>query len=427
MRISTLAVATAAAVAITLSSAAQSVDNAAGFWVDGIFNVSPFIDLSYARDDNPNSLRRYSKERARENGLSRQLEDADIFILKGGINFLMPGNHWRLDGRAFYNHEEASGADVDDRDDIYERFTLKGWSDAGTTWYLTEGYQDIRYDDEFELSKDDRSLWTLGAGGDMAVSDKSKIVLGVGYDYHDYDEESHYDYYDIKGSLGFAHVLTEKTDWTATASYRYYDRDDYDSNAYAVNGMLGLRSRTTDKLTFDTAFGVEYYRDYKYNLYDLDGNVIGRQSKGKDGSSFVYRIHGSWKIDKRLTFNLSAFSEYGPSDDVADNSILENTVSAVLNYKPGDHWSISAGASYERDDYTRKYPPEVKNGSLTAPVEEGGKDRKDDEFRYFANVSYALTRFCSIYVNWRYTDMSSSIDKFDYDRTRYGGGILLRY
>ena len=430
MRISTINAASAVAAAIALSAAAapEGFDNAAGYWVDGIFNVSPFVSMTFDRDDNANSLRDYSKERARERGLSRQLEDADTVTVKGGLNFLMPGNHWRLDGRAYYYLEKYSNADVDDRNDFSERFTFKGWTEANTTWYISEIFQDVRYDDEFELSKDDRKEFAVTAGGDMAVTDKSKVILNAGYRFYDYEEKEHYDYSCLQGSLGYAHTLTEKTDWTATVTYRTYDRDGYDSNAYAVNGKLGLRTRTTDKLTFDTGFGAEYYRDYKYSMYDPEGRYLGKKNKGDDDTSFVYHISGSWKIEKRLTLRVSGVSEYEPSQDVNDNSLLQNTISATLTYKPGDHWNLSAGVAYDRDDYTRKVAPRLDSrGNPYSSVEVGGKDRTDDELRYFASAAYALTRFCSINVHWRYTDVSSSIKGYDYDRTRYGAGITLRY
>lgn len=430
MRISTLNAASAVAAAIALSAAAapEEYDNAAGFWVDGIFNVSPFLNLSYVRDDNPNSLRDYSKERARERGLTRQLDDADTFVAKGGLNFLMPGNHWRLDGRAYFNHEQSSKADVDDRNDIYERFTLKGWTEADTTWYISEMYQDVRYDDEFELSKDDRREVGVSAGGNMAITDKSKITLGANYSNYDYDEEAHYDWSKIGGSLGFAHLLTEKTDWTATFSYRTYDKDHADSNAWGMNGKIGLRTRSTDKLTFDTGIGVEYYRDYEYAMYDAAGNYLGKKNKGDDETSFVYHISGTWKIEKRLSLRVAGYSEYEPSQDVNDNSLFENSISSTLTYKPGDHWKLSAGVAYERDEYTRKVAPRTDaRGNPYSSVERGGKDRNDDELRYFASVSYSLTRFCSLFVNWRYTDVSSSLKGYDYDRTRYGAGVSLRY
>lgn len=416
-----------AAIALTAAAAPEGYDNAAGYWVDGIFNVSPFVNLHYYRDDNPNSLRKSGKDRARARGLSKQLDDADVFVIKGGMNFLMPGNHWRLDGRAYYYHENYSGIDIDDRNDYLERFTLKGWTDANTTWYVTESFQDIRYDDEFELSKDDRKLFFVGAGGDLAVSDKSKIIVGAGYRDYSYAKNSHYDYSRLHGSFGFAHQLTEKTDWTLSATYRTYDRDGYDKNAYAANGKLGLRTRSTDKLTFDTGVGVEYYRDYRYSEYDAAGNYLGKRSKGKDDTSFVYHISGTWKIVKRLSLRVSGYSEYEPAQDVNDNSLLENTISTVLTYKPGDHWNISAGVAYERDEYTRKVAPRIDSNGNPYAVDKGGRDRNDDDLRYFANVAYAINRFCSVSVNWRYTNVNSSVENYDYERTRYGAGVSLHY
>lgn len=433
MRTSTLTFASAAAVAISLAASTASAAGdagAVGFWLgDGTLNVSPFMSVSYVRDDNPNSLREYSKAAARRNGQGKQVETANTLAVNGGLNFLMPGNHWRLDGRALANFETSSGADVDDRTDYSEHLVYKGWTDAGTSWYLSESYQDIRYDEDFELTQDDRTFLTVTGGGDMALTEKSKIIVGAGYRNLDYDDKANSDYSVLHGKLGFAHTLTEKTDWTAVAGYRNFDKDGYDSNAWSVNGSLGLRTRSTDKLTFDTSLGAEFFRDYEYSLYAADGTYLGKKSKGEDEKSFIYTIGANWKIAKRLSLRVNGDAGYEPSTDINDNSYFENSLGATLTYTPGDHWRFAVGAAYERDDYNRKVVDrmDVRHANPYTSVEQGGKKRKDDEMRYFANVSYGLTRYCSLFANWRYTDRDSSIDGYDYDRTRYSAGVSLKY
>lgn len=430
MRISTITAASAVALALAVpaSAAPEGFDNSAGYWVGGTLNVSPFFDLSYQRDNNPNSLRTYTKEKAKRTGKKAQTDDANTTVMKGGLILLLPGNHWRLDGRAFINHETSSKADTDDRTDYSETMKLRGWTDGGTSWQISETYQDIRYDDEFELSKDDRKVLNLSAGTEMAVTDKSKVSLGGNYNDYDYDDETNYDYSQLGGNLGYAHDLTDKTDWTLSTSYRTYDKDGYDSNAWGINGKVGVRTRTTEKLTFDMGVGVEYYRDYEYSMYDAAGNYIGKKNKGDDKTSFVYSLNGNWKIERRLDFSLRGQSQYEPAQDVNDNSLFENHIAATLTYRPGDHWTLSGGVSYERDEYTRKIASRVDStGNPYSSVEKGGRDRNDDEMAYFARVSYAINRYCSVYASWRYTDVSSSIDGYDYDRTRYGAGLFLRY
>lgn len=430
MRISKINAVSAMAVAVaaTVAAAPEGYDNAAGYWVGGRLNVSPFFDVSYQRDDNPNSHREYTKQKAKERGLTKQDKEANTVVLKGGLNLLLPGNSWRLDGRAFVNHESSSKADADDRTDYYESLRLRGWTDAGTQWYISERFQDIRYDDEFELSRDDRTVLDLDAGAELAATDKSRIILGGSYADYDYDDDTNYDYSVLRGNLGFAHDLTDKTDWTLNASYRTYDKDGYDSDAWGVKGTVGIRTRSTEKLTFNASIGAERYRDYEYSMYAADGTYLGKKNKGDDETSFVYNLMGSWKMARRLSLSVSGHCEYEPAQDVNDNSLLENSISTILTYTPGDHWKFNCGVAYERDDYNRKIAQRLDaTGNPYSSVERGGKDRTDDEMRYFANVSYAINRFCSVYVNWRYTDVSSSIDGYDYDRTRYGAGIHLRY
>lgn len=425
----TLASAMAAAVAVSASAASIGSDSSAGIWLaDGTLNVSPFMSVSYARDDNPNSLKDYSKASARRRGLKKQTDSANLLVIKGGLNFLMPGNHWRLDGRAFVNYEAASGADVDDRVDFYEKFILKGWTDGGTGWYLSESFQDISYDDDFQLTQDDRQVFALGAGGDLAASDKSKVIVGAGYTVLDYDDKANADRTTIRGRVGFAHELTDKTDWTAVAGYRNFDRDGFDCNAWSVDGKVGVRTRSTDKVTFDTSIGAEFFRDYKYDMYAADGTYLGRKSKGEDEKSFVYSIGANWKMAQRLSLRVTGDAGYEPSSDLNDNSYLADSIGATLTYTPGDHWKLSAGASYERDDYNRKVIDRMETSLRPfSSVENGGKKRKDDIVRYFASVSYALTRYCSLFANCRYTDIDSTVNGYDYDRTRYSAGVSLKY
>lgn len=429
MRTKTLAIASAAAVAASFAAmAAEDAGTSAGFWLTETINISPFVDVSYGRDDNPNSMREYSKVAARKAGKNEQIEEADLLIIKGGLNLLMPGNHWRLDGRAFVNHEKADGADVDDRTDYSESLILKGWTDAGTTWYLRELFQDIRYDNEFELSQDDRKVLSLGAGGDMSLTDKSKILINGKFIDYNYSDDANLDYQTLGGNIGFAHVLTEKTDWTASIGYRTYDKDTYESDAWGTDVRLGLRSRSTDKLTFDTSVGVDFYRDYEYPIYDAAGNKIGKEKKGEDEKSFVYSIGANWKIAPRLSLRVTGDAGYEPSSDINDNSYLYNSIGAVVRYKPGDHWALQAGIAYERDDYNRNVVDRLANSGVRATsVDEGGVERKDDEFRYFAKASYALNRYCSLFASWTYTDLDSSVNAYDYDRQRYSAGVSLKY
>lgn len=423
-----IATAFAAAAAMTAAAAPEGYDNSAGFWVGNTLNVSPFFDISYQRDDNPNSLRQYSKDDAEKRNLKKQDEDSDTMVYKGGINFLLPGNHWRLDGRAYVNKEHSSNADVDDRTDYFEAMILKGWTDNGTSWAIGETYKDIRYDDDFELSQDDRKVFDVDGNADSAITDKSHLLLRAGYTDYNYDDDTNYDYTVLRGGIGFAHVLTDKTDWTLNANYRTYDKDSYDSNAWGVNGQIGLRTRSTEKLTFSTSVGAEYYRDYEYTMIAADGTNLGKKNKGDDDVNFVYNISGNWKMAKRLSLSVSGNSQFEPAQDVGDNSLFANTISAILTYSPGDHWKLSCGTSYEHDDYNRKVAKFTdRTGNPYTSVEKGGKDRTDNELRYFANVSYSITRYCSVFANWRYTDTNSTIDGYDYDRQRYGAGISLRY
>ena len=421
------AAAAIAATALTSSAAPVGYDNAGGYWLFGTLNLSPFAEISYNHDDNPHGARDYAIQAAKEDPEQKnKIEESDSVDYKIGLNLLLPGNHWKLTGRAYYLGEEYTSDSIDDRHDWSEQATLSGSTDGGSTWALSELVQKVQYDDKFEITQQDRLQVALDAKGEAVLTEKSSLLLGAFYTDNDYDDEQCYDYSSYGGNLGFAHQLTDKTDWTLGAIYTVYDKDEYDSDAYGINGQIGLRSRATEKLTFDVSIGAEYFKDFEYKVFDADGNLVDK-GEAEDEVGFTYRLAANWKITDRLSLVLSGYSDYEPAEDVNDNSLYANAVSATLTYQPGDNWRFRAGAAYRREDYNRDIVEQMDPRGNPYSSVENGDNRTDDEISTFAEASYAFTRYCSIFVDWRYTDVSSSISGYDYDRQRYGAGIALKY
>lgn len=435
-KILTTAVAAASLVAAFAYGAPEGYENQDGIWLGGRFNVSPFFELGYMNDDNPNSVREVTKaqiEKRKAELLAAGLPDdekyvdgdSDLISYKVGANLLLPANHWKLSGRAFYLSEVYSEDNLDDRTDWYESLTLSGETEGETKWSISEVYQDIRYDDEFELTQNDRKEIAVMADAEKALTDKSSLSVGAFFRDRDYDDEELYDYASYGANLGFSHALTDKTAWTFSLAYSLHDKDEYDSNAYGINAMFGIRTLATEKVTFNVAAGAEYFKDFEYTYTDAD--EVEHSLNAEDEFGFTYSISANWKATRRLSFTLKGYSEFQPAEDVRDNSVYTSTLSAVADYRPGENWSLRAGLEYRRDDYTRDIDESLVEQGVVRISEDDGSNRTDDEIAAFARVSYALARYCSIFVDWRYTDISSSISGYDYDRQRYGAGIALKY
>lgn len=432
----------AAAVAVTslaiafAHSAPAGYEDSDGIWLGGKLNISPFLELGYYNDDNPNSVREITKaqiaerrQKLQEAGLPDDEKyndgDSDLFSSKLGVNLLLPANHWKLTGRVFYVNEIYSDDAIDDRADWYESLTLSGETDGETKWSITEVYQDIRYDDEFELTQNDRNEIAILANVKKPLSDKSALSIGAFFRNRDYDDEELYDYASYGADIDFSHAITEKTAWTLTVAYTLHDKDEYDSTAYGINTMAGIRTLTTEKISFNTAFGFEYFKDFEYTYTDAE--EVEHNLGAEDEFGFTYSIAAKWQATRRLTLELKGYSEFQPAEDVRDNSVYASTLAAIANYRPGENWDLRAGLEYRREDYNREVNAELAEKGIITATEGDGQNRTDDEIAAFARVSYALARYCSIFVDWRYTDISSSLDGYDYDRQRYGAGVALKY
>lgn len=409
--------------AAAASTAPVGYDGDKGIWLGGKLNITPFVTLGFLNDDNPNSMREYTKNsiKARTPG-SGLLDDANGFSYTVGTALLLPANNWSLSGRFFLTGDEYSSSSADSRTDWSESVTVSGQTDGGSTWNVSQIYQNIRYDNDFEISQNDRTQLGVNASADVKLSDKSHLIGGAFFQDYDYDARTCYDYSTYGLKLGFAHKLTEKTDWTLTTVYAEDDKDGYDSNSRSVNVLAGIRSRSTEKLSFNVAAGAEFFKDFEYLLE----NGLARDPETEAG--FSYSLSANWKISRRLSLRLGGYGDYQPSEDISDNSLHASTVNAVLSYRPGDNWKLSAGTSYRREDYNRRVVERTDaGGNPYSSSDSAGKKRIDDEISAFVNVSYDFTRYSSFYVNWSYTDVSSSIAGYDYDRQRLGAGVSLRY
>ncbi len=422
-----LTVATLVSVAV---AAPVGYEDKPGIWL-GKLNLSPFADLSMVHDSNPSSAREYTIKQVDGNpGDKEKVDESEALNYKAGVNFLLPANGWQIDGRFMYDGETLFSDYADDRNAIYEIVRFMKKTDAGSVFYLSQSFTDVRYDEEFELSQNDRNEFKLIGASDIRLSEKSSIDADVIYTSYDYDDVTCYDYSSIQGLLGFAHVLTEKTDWTLSATYEVEDRDeisdtDVDSDSTTIKTMVGVRTRSTEKLTFNLSAGVEFFNDFEYKKIERNGSetIVKPDTK----ADFTYNLSMMWKITDRLSLTMTGESDYHSAEDIADNSVLANQLSAVFSYRVGRNWNLNAGASFLREKYTRGIVANTNPDVAVYVSDDDGENRTDDEIATFARIGYSVNKNCSIFADWNHTDVSSSVEDYDYNRERFSAGISLKY
>ena len=170
-------------------------------------------------------------------------------------------------------------------------------------------------------------------------------------------------------------------------------------------------------MTFDVQGGVEFY----------DGNET-KDGASNDETSFTYALGANWKPTERLVVALRGLGEYEPSEDIYGSSVQTRSIGLNASYRFFERLRVTAGVSYRREEYERRINKITDiNGNPYSVDDINGRDRDDDTLQLFGRATYSLNNYASIYASISYFDLTSTIDDFEYDRTRYGFGAMLRY
>ena len=419
-----------AAMAASVAATAQAIpENASdqGIWLGGAVNLSPFVEAGYIHDSNPNNMRKQKKDLLKENDVDAA-KSADGYMVRPGVNISVPGNCWNLAGRAYYRMERYSSDEVDDRDDWGESLTFSGETDGGLMWRLAESIVQVDLEEQFDgefpnnYSTHDRLEMVFDGMLSKRITEKCSLEVGGSYSKTDYDSDKLYDYYRYGGRLGFAHQLTEKTDWTLSASHTIHEQesnsdelDDADKTK-STKLMAGVRSRSTERLAFDVKGGIEFY----------EGND-NEDGSSNDKTTFTYALGTTWKASERLSVGLRGLGEYVPSEDVYGSAVDSKSIGVTAAYRIFERWRLSAGLTYRREEYEHRVAKITDANGNPYSVSDSGSSRDDDIIELSGRVSYSISNFASIYASCTYYDLSSSISDFDYDRTRYSVGAAIRY
>lgn len=411
-----------------------------GVWV-GPANLSPTLTIGVFYESNPDEVSDSRRKIMRQTFIERYGKDRDEsavgFNVTPGILLHVPGNQWSLKGSVHFTYEKDDSDFSRDPRDWDQSLLLQGTTDGGLGWRLGQTWQRLNYSRFDDFSQDDREALSFLFGLDKELTDKSGATLSGSYRNLDYKDRELYDrdYYNLR--LGGRHQLTDKSNLMLSLGYSesqgdYRRRYDSEGNPYrgsrsksrSYSAQAGVGSRATEKISYTAMLGLALLKtDYSADPF------TGEQPRNKDKYRLSYLLSGNWKASERLTFNLNGNTSYESSEDVLDNSLMAYTITGRADYRLYRRIRLSAGVSYRYEEFLRRVAVyENVNGNPYVGTDEGrGRSRNDDQVNIFGDITYGINRYASAFLNAIYSETSSSIKEFDYDRYRISAGVALQY
>jgi hypothetical protein len=301
---------------------------------------------------------------------------------------------------ADYRYFDSSDDDFTDNTfnlDVHHEFNAKnvvnvfaevyiGHEERGTG--LSEGVAEL-IDEPVEV---DRTLF----GGDYTYGSKiskGRVKLGAKTLEHDYQNFNSYtryrsrDHYQYDGT--FFWKIGPKTD--ALAEVRYvdteYDNTDplrlggsLDSEEY--NYLVGLAWDATSKTSGSVKVGM-YDRQYD-------------SSFRKDDDGFSWEVDLTYRPRTYSWFNLES-KRYSEETNGLGDAIDANKTTLSWNHDWNSRSSTVMSFMYGNEDYT-------------------ASDREDDRYGVQATYNYNFRRWVDFGVGYRYEDLDSDLDFYDYSR-----------
>jgi hypothetical protein len=402
----------------------QALDAAdGGIWI-GRFNLAPTLDFGVFYDSNPDEVNE-SRRRLMEVGEGVEgdrFDSATGYNIQPGLNLLVPGNNWKLNGRAYYVYEKDDSDYTRAPKDWMEYLTLNGETEGGIAWGLGQSLQQLRYEKFDEFSQEDRFATRLNGNVGKELTEKSKLSLGANYSSVEYDDDFAYDTEYLTFALSFSHRLTEKTDGILSGSYGIKGSEEEDSDAYEYNLSVGLSAEVTEKLAYRTLIGVSMYEDFEYANADPEA-----ASSSETDYSLSYSLGIQWKPTERIAVNVSGGSGYESAEDVRSDSLLAYTLVSSVDYRLYRRILLSGGLAYRYEDYLRDVA-EANNGEdVYVGTDTGGTSRQDSQVNAYAGVTFGLNKYASLFAHGLYSVTDSTIEDFEYDRYRISAGVALQY
>lgn len=402
------------------------------------------------------------------------------YELRGGVNFLWFGEETVLSGSAWAYARTYAEQDTEDNEGFGERLGLLGGDREKLSWSLFQSFErrsdflltspepvnadagleltppntvpgdTIDLEEELIRTQSERDL--LNFGVDVGRDLTEKIELDAGYVYSDveYVNPSLFDYSAQQGTVSLGYKFSYKTTAFISGSYGLNDNEAFIDPVSNNRILLGLRSSSSPKLSYNIGFGytssetADYapreledgtivYEDGSRTLPDgtfeealprlnpVTGEIIEEVERDEDLSGLAYDAGITWRPTEKLSFSLTGRNGY----DSNSNGRQRKTNLLQLS---GRHQTTEAISTSLRISYRDEEDPD----QVVLVDEIDGTERRLNPNREYltagARIGYRPPgKWYEFYADASYEDIQSNIQNQSYDRYRLGAGVRATY
>jgi len=395
--------------------------------------LTPEVNLSYNYNDNVNLRRRAVSD----GGEFLDVNDSDQFM---NYQLSLSFRHWAAQtqwhSRAWFGSKLYNENSDLDRD----TYGVSG----GLFWTSPGADTTMKWDASFQRSVD-RTETIQNFIGDTDDSEelenvaerverdeiRSQVTLGqqlsheihgsLSYHFTDlaYKEERFNDRTSHLASGELSYRMTDKTSPYFRAGIGLDDDEGLDGYAEKPFFLLGVRNRTTDKLSVDVAVGYERFTrtplEFRVVPGETDVEVLPGQSLRNSGLKFT--ASANYAATPKTRFNFSARNGYGSVASPGSSAREELSLSAAVNHQTTRQLSQRLSVAWREDDYI-----------TLLPARGGEYDELKETLWFQYRVDYQTVRpWLSLNLNLSYEDGSSRIPGDSYTEFQVTAGLTARY
>jgi len=284
----------------------------------GDLSLNPFVEGSYIFDSNVHL------------DPTNEVDDAYVEAI-GGLQFHYNRRRCVVEGRLFAQfrrYQELSGKDFDDwgeklmfrtgsRDTLYIMIdqTSRQVTDYDRSTYFGGTLRpeaqnlSLTYD---RSTRVERNLHDVGLVIGRNFSDRLELDIGVAAAWQDYTTNVLFDvdYISAKGEVGWR--MTDKMSLVLSGEVMEEQNQSFDGSARSTTVHLGVKRKTTDKLSFRVGAGMSSVsRPSDINEYGREVQALSGWERGinegprSDEEAFSFDIAGTWVATDKITLEIA--------------------------------------------------------------------------------------------------------------------------
>ena len=240
---------------------------------------------------------------------------------------------------------------------------------------------------------------SVGAG--RSLGEKADVDVAYAFQSHDYADPFLYDWNQnrVKGSAGYA--MTDKSAGFLSASVGVQKSDGNDHSGTSYNSILGVRTRSTDKIVASAGLG-----------------VLGLESPEDDIATLSYEASVAWKALEKMTVTAGADKLIQPAVISRNNYLIADVMSAGITYAILDSLQMKLLGEYEHHELSMPY----------AAADGSEIKKKEDIVAGTVRAEYQCpAKFLKVFAEYRAADQNSSETGLDYSDQKVSAGLQLQY